>query len=133
MDPKQINNKHIWGEEWQWPVVGDCMLAQQTEDDKTEEEIRMEKYIMENILDSSGSSSDTFSQNGAPANTPQSGVVFTFPPPVPSTGWPVGRPAAAPYSYPSSSASVHLPSSSPQHRVASRQACCCSIQLPQQF
>jgi len=84
------------------------MLAQQTEEDKTEEEIRMEKYIMENILDSSGSSSDTFSQNGAPANTPQSGVVFTFPPPVPSTGWPVDRPAATPYSYPSSSASVNL-------------------------
>ena len=81
MDHQNINNQDIWGEEWQWPVVGDVtnsMLAQQAEEclleEKTKEEIRMEKFIVENILDSdesqhgnsSESSSDTFSQFRAP-------------------------------------------------------------------
>ena len=112
MERMNSNHQDIWGEEWQWPVVGevtDSMLAQQAEEclmeDKTEEEIRMENFIMDNILDdshhgsSSGSSSDTLYQCEAPANTPQSGLAFSFPPPYSSTGWPVDRTATTPYSY----------------------------------
>ena len=124
MDHKNINHQDIWGEEWQWPLVGevaDSMLAQQAEEclleEKTEEEIRMEKFIVENILhtdesqhgNSSGSSSDKFSQFRAPL-TGESGLVFSFPPPIHSTGWAVHRTdatAATPYSYPIRSASVN--------------------------
>ena len=107
MDHKNINYQDIWGEEWQWPVVGEVtnsMLAQQAEEclleEKTEEEIRMEKYIVENILDSDGS------QHSSGSSSNQSGLVFSFPPPSPSTGWPVDRTATA-YSYPTRSASLN--------------------------
>ena len=105
----------IWGEEWQWPVVGqvaDSILSQAEEcltEEKTEEEIRMEKYIVENILESeesqhgnsSGSSSDTFYDFRAP-NIPSSPIsstttltqprmVFSFPPPTTYSVWPTSN------------------------------------------
>merc|ERR1712129_15215 len=83
----------------------DQQLGELVNEEKTEEQVRMEKYIVENVLDSdesqngnssSSSYSDLFSQYRAPANTPksptypststtsfaQSGAVFSFPPPV---------------------------------------------------
>ena len=53
-------------------------------EEKTEEENMMEKFIVENILDSdesqhsSGSSSNIFYQFQALANNPQSGLVLVF-------------------------------------------------------
>jgi len=111
---QQQQQRAIWGEEWQWPVVGqvaDSILSQAEEcltEEKTEEEIRMENYIVENILESeesqhgnsSGSSSDTFYDFRAP-NVPSSPIssttstqprmVFSFPPPTTYSVWPTSN------------------------------------------
>merc|ERR1719450_1246091 len=50
--------REIWGEEWLWPLVGEVVdtlvdqdLFEIVIDEKSEEQIRMEKYIVENILE----------------------------------------------------------------------------------
>jgi len=60
MDRKNNNRyQEICGEEWLWPMVEDVidtLVEQQVievvMDEKTEEQVRMEKYIVENILES---------------------------------------------------------------------------------
>merc|ERR1712142_121716 len=50
--------REIWGEEWLWPLVEEVVdtlvdqdLFEIVIDEKSEEQIRMEKYIVENILE----------------------------------------------------------------------------------
>ena len=110
-------NTDTLGEEWQWPIVKEIInivLSRQEElieKEKTKEEIKMEKYIVDNILaseiqeeNSSESSSDTFNGYHVPnthnfpiptnISAEETRVNFSLPPTTQNRG-----PASPPHSH----------------------------------
>lgn len=66
--------RNVWGEEWSWPVVGEYVTNVLEETGVvTEEELRMRRYIVRNIL-----AEDNFDQV-YPLRNPQGGVSWRAP------------------------------------------------------